>query len=702
MPGFVSWVGSDLHYLGVNRNLADVFQLAPEDFVGKEVGFMKTSPPFAEFMQEFLQADLDSDRCLVTGNVNSTLNHYLIAAQKYQNGEAGEAAVSVGIDITELQQVKAQLQAVLDAVPGFVSWVSADLRYLGVNQNLAASFNLPPEAFFGKSVGFLKTSPHFADFMREVLNSAEPGGRRVIRSLVNGSERDFLVVAQKYQQGTATISIGIDITERQRAEEALRESEKRYRILARKETLLNQLARQIRNSLDLDTILETTAGKLYELLEVDRCQFLWYHLSPESQWECVREMKRDDVPSGMGFQPFDGNNPSIEKLLNLELVRLNDVEEVSDPAAHYLCEKLGYRALLALPVRTPSQKLGLVCCGHHRSPRFWRDREVELLEAVGTQLAIALSQAELYNQARQSAALAQERAAELESALEKLKNTQARLIQSEKMVSLGQLVAGITHEINNPVSFVYGNVTHAQEYVADLLEIVELYRENYPEPQEELVEALEDVDLDFLQQDLPRLMESMKVGAARISEIVRSMRTFSRHDEAEKKQANIQEGIESTLLILQNRLKAKGNSPAIETIENYAPLPKVECYPGELNQVFMNILTNAIDALEEKIAARADDEEPYAPKIWISTERLGDGGIAVRIRDNGPGIPESAHQRLFDPFYTTKPPGKGTGLGLSISYQIVVERHQGKLLCQSAPAEGTEFVIELPYLPPSS
>jgi len=263
-----------------------------------------------------------------------------------------------------------------------------------------------------------------------------------------------------------------------------------------------------------------------------------------------------------------------------------------------------------------------------------------------------------------------------------LKEAQTQLIQNEKMSSLGQMVAGIAHEINNPVNFIYGNLNHAQEYADDLLDLIQLYQNEYPNPQENIQIASEEMELEFIQEDLPKLLDSMKVGANRIRQIVLSLRNFSRLDEAEMKAVDLHEGIDSTLLLLNNRLKQ-----GIDVVKNYGDLPAVVCYPAQINQVFMNIISNATDAL-------LADKESSDQTVTISTEAAS-GQVVVKIRDNGPGIPEEIKGRLFDPFFTTKPIGQGTGLGLSISYQII-QKHQGAIAVNSALGQGSEFVITLP------
>ncbi len=288
---------------------------------------------------------------------------------------------------------------------------------------------------------------------------------------------------------------------------------------------------------------------------------------------------------------------------------------------------------------------------------------------------------------------------ELEKSFFELQCTQTQLIQSEKMSSLGQMVAGIAHEINNPVGFVYGNIKPCRQYTQDLLELIELYQRYYPQPPEEIEELIEDIDLDFLKTDILQLLESMYEGTRRIREIVLSLRNFSRLDESEFKEVDVHTGIDSTLMLLQNRLKSKPGYPGIELIKDYGQLPFVQCYPSQLNQVLMNILVNAIDALDNQIETQAQNQtKNQTAKIQISTKVIPkpNNWIAIHVSDNGPGIPEKIRSKLFDPFFTTKDVGKGTGLGLSISYQIIVEKHHGKLYCQSTPGEGTSFILEIP------
>ncbi|MEG4802791.1 MASE1 domain-containing protein [Microcoleus sp. ARI1-B5] len=313
--------------------------------------------------------------------------------------------------------------------------------------------------------------------------------------------------------------------------------------------------------------------------------------------------------------------------------------------------------------------------------------QVEIAERQQAEIALRKSEVDK----TQLITSLQEQKMTLEQTLQDLKNAQAQLIQTEKMSSLGQLVAGVAHEINNPVSFIYGNIDHAREHSQALLKLIELYRQEYTDNNPQIQQLTEEIELDFLREDLPKLLSSMKIGADRIREIVLTLRNFSRLDEADMKAVNIHEGIDSTLIILQSRLKPKAG-PQIQIVKQYGNLPAVECYAGQLNQVLMNILNNAIDAL----ISHGQGNQGFMPTIAIATETVDSQWVKIAIKDNGTGISPSALERIFDPFFTTKPVGQGTGLGLSISYQIVAEKHRGRLKCVSEPSKGTEFLIELP------
>ena len=518
-------------------------------------------------------------------------------------------------------------------------------------------------------------------------------------------------------------------------EEKLKES--------RQNALLFRLSNQIRVSLNPNDIISTAVNEIRQLLNLDRCLFLWrperkrtqtfdpviptdfLYLTPTVQCDLaglavVNESRNPALTAITGSFTEGEVGGLTQRLLKREIIQIDDVQEVSEPATRQFLLSQGFASFLAIPLQTRSGDLGVISCGASRDARVWSADEVELLQAVTNQLAIALDQAELYNQSLRAAQTAQEQAQALEIAMQELQQTQLQLIQSEKMSSIGQMVAGVAHEINNPINFICGNLRYVEEYAQDLLTLVQCYQQEYPQPTRKVKQEMQDMDLEFLLTDLPKILTSMTVGTERIREIVLSMRNFSRLDQSDLKPVNLHEGLENTLLILGHRLKPSGKPHSIQVIKDYGDLPLVECYAGQLNQVFMNILANAIDALEESMGIenghtdRNNFEQrlpPYStqcsnsisqaapPQIHIQTNKLEDDWVAIRISDNGPGIPENIQSKLFDPFFTTKQVGRGTGLGLSISYQIVVERHGGKMQCNSAPSQGTEFVIEIPIQP---
>ncbi len=488
--------------------------------------------------------------------------------------------------------------------------------------------------------------------------------------------------------------------------------------------VLRQVTDQIRSTLDLKTVLTTIVQEVQKLLNTDRV--VMYQFGSDWVGEVVVEMVRDPWHSILGKRHQDDCFPADHGQQYLD-GRVRSIADIAladiAPCHKALLQSMQVQANLVVPIRFVNRLWGLLIAHECNAPRFWQPFEIDLLQQLADQAAIALHQAELYEQSCVAAATATAQAqqlrqttTELTQTLQELKKTQSQLVQTEKMSGLGQLVAGVAHEINNPVSFIHGNLFYVATYTQSLMAVIAAYEQDQPQPNPQLQAVLEAADLDFLKQDFPKVVASMEVGVDRIEQIVRSLQSFSRHDQADKKHVDLHEGLDNTLLILQHRLKAVGNQPEIQIVKTYGDLPPVECYPGQLNQVFMNLLSNAIDALEaqgtrreergaaeETGTARNQEESQlnsqpsaFSPTISIRTSLINSDRVLVCIADNGLGMDETVQARLFDPFFTTKPVGKGTGLGLAISYQIVVEKHNGSIECHSQLGQGTEFAIEIP------
>ncbi|MBD2259500.1 GAF domain-containing protein [Pseudanabaena sp. FACHB-2040] len=491
--------------------------------------------------------------------------------------------------------------------------------------------------------------------------------------------------------------------------EQLERSNAELERLVERQTMLSRIVTKIRDSLDIETIFRTTTEEVRHLLNVNRVVVYRFKVdwsgefvaeSVAAGWTPLLERQLNDLTlqknisecsaKTLGYHSAQFADTYLQNTKGGQYAQgapqrvVRDIYQ-AEFSPCYLEALEGYqaKAYIIVPIFQSEKLWGLLAAYQNSGPRDWEDPDVALMRQIGLQLGVALQQAEHLSEI-------QDQSQQLTSTVEELKRIQTQLIHSEKMSSLGQLVAGIAHEVNNPINFIYGNIKPFKEYTQILLELIQAYQQHYPNPAPDLRDQLEKSDLSYIEEDLPKLCESIRMGAERIRGIVQSLRNFSRLDEAEIKSVDLHEGLESTLLILHHRLKPGPSGIAIKIEKHYGNLPYVNCYAGQLNQVFMNLISNAIDEL--LIAAA---ENGVSPIIMITTSCVDDGWVAVSIKDNGRGVPTQTQAKLFDPFFTTKPIGQGTGLGLSISYQIV-EKHGGQLLFQSQPSYGTEFVVRLP------
>ncbi|MBD2011443.1 PAS domain S-box protein [Microcoleus vaginatus ZQ-A3] len=617
---------------------------------------------------------------------------------------------------TALQESEQRFRAVFEQAAIGIVKVWQDGQFLNANQGFCNIVGYSELELKARNVGDIS---HPEDVAADI----ESRDRLLAGEIFNYSlEKRFIRKDGSFVWANMTVSlvrdgfgepsyvIGVieDISTRKLAEAILRQQLKRERLVV-------GMLERIRSSLNLEEILTKTVAEVRHFLQTDRTVI--YQFNPD--WSGFVNVESVG-PNWLAIQGITINDSCFEDSYasayeHGRAVAVDDIYQADLSECYInLLTQFQVRANLVVPVLQGEKLWGLLIAHECAGPRHWLEIEVECLKQISVQLAIAIQQSMLFEQAQseiadrkqaesalqESEARERSKALELEAAINKLRTTQAQLVQNEKMVSLGQLVAGVAHEINNPVSFIHCNLTPARNYTLDLLQVIKFYQHYCPNPPAQVLDKINEIDLDYIAEDFPRLFNSMQVGTERIVEIVKSLRNFSRLDESAGKLVNIHEGIDSSLMILQNRLKSHSSHGEILIVKDYQVLPQIECFPGELNQVFMNILINAIDALEERDKQRPIEEcDRHPSTIAIRSYQVAAGFVAVSIADNGRGIPESVRSRLFDPFFTTKPVGKGTGLGLSISHSIIVDRHGGRLSCISTPGDGAEFLIEIPVRP---
>ena len=696
VPSAIFWKDRQSRYLGCNRGFLNIAGLETiADIVGKDDYDMVWKPEETEWFRECDRRVMDANQPelnIVEPQLQAGGRQAWLRTDKVPlHNELGEVTGVLGVieDITDRKDTKDRedrLLAILEATPDIVGITDALGNHHYLNRAGKETFNVALEETKSFHISDI-THPNVADKLTtEALPTAMEKGIWHGESLIQDRTGKSIPVSQvlichRAEDGSVAYfsSIMRDISDRKAAEAVLKET-------AERQEVLNSITSQVRNSLDIDTVIGTTLIAIHQGLKLDYSGFAWIYLNEkdgdEPRWEIVQALDESDRAIAYGEGPSDRLGPDPSLLAQLIVSQIDDAERYADLDYQDFLNRLGIKSEILVPFQADEHRVGVIIGHHVRQPHTWNEEELELLLAVSDQLAIAISQADLYAQScRQSQEVAR--------TLEQLKKTQAQIIQAEKMSSLGQMVAGVAHEINNPVNFIYGNIDPAQDYINDLLGVIELYQKTYPETTPEIQSELEAVDLEFIQEDLPKLLESMALGTERIREIVLSLRNFSRLDEAAVKTVDLHEGIDSTLVILSHKLKGNAKNKVVELEKQYSEMPKVDCYPSQLNQVFMNILANALDALEDR-----ED-----PKICISTEQIDDFAI-IRIADNGPGIPAEIQPQILDPFFTTKPVGKGTGMGMSISYQIITEKHGGNLTFTSEADKGTEFVIKIPLEQP--
>ncbi|MEM8637839.1 MAG: PAS domain-containing protein [Cyanobacteria bacterium P01_G01_bin.54] len=685
LPGGVFYKDRDLNYLGCNQFFAQIAgKASPAELMGKsdyELPWKRAeSDWFRECdrrVMESGQAELgiiepqqqaDGTQTWVetnkaplrdqAGNVIGILGTFQDVTQREEAAIAlRQKTAEVEATLNKLHETQELLKLVINTLPGAIFWKNRDLVYQGSNEYFAQVAGVDTsENLVGITDYEMAWKTEEADFFREcdrrVIESNTPELGIIEPQLQANGKQAWLETNKVPLQDTLGNVIGIvgmfqDVTQREEAA-----------IFLRQKTQELQQTQEL-----LQLVINTLPGAVWWKDQDSKFQGCNNYLAQIAGFNSPEEM----IGKSDYDMPWTTNEADFFVECDRRIIQSGVAELGIIEPQRQIDGKQAWLETSKLPLRNTAG---------------------EVIGTVGVFQDVT---------EREEAAIALRRKTnELEQTLAELQRTQLQLVQTEKLSSLGQMVAGVAHEINNPVGFIHGNIAHAVNYVDDLLGLIELFRQEMTDPPLIIQDRIEEIDLDFLQQDFRELIQSMRVGTDRIREIVKSLRNFSRLDEAAVKAVDLHEGIDSTLTILQTRLRAQDWRPEIQVRKDYGELPRIECYAGQLNQVFMNIISNGIDALEEHDRTRSLEQMRAMPsQIQVTTRALGQA-VEVQIQDNGPGMAAETCERLFDPFFTTKPVGKGTGLGLSISYQIVTETHGGNLSCVSESGAGATFIITLP------
>ncbi|TAF51125.1 MAG: PAS domain S-box protein [Oscillatoriales cyanobacterium] len=553
-----------------------------------------------------------------------------------------------------------------------------------LNQHAQNIFGLEAQAVIGKDLATILMVPDRAYLLKESLrNSLRNGYEDCELECMRGSGEsawiawNFRTLTDQKRQTTGVIATGLDVTQRRQREQALQASEAQ----------LNSLIQAMN-----DTIFVMDRTGTYRQVATTRTSLV------ENPTELIGKTVMEVLGDEFGMHVQSRLQACIDHNQTLEFeysATVNQQHLWLDATA----SPLG-NGLAVLVVRDVSQRRSAE--DELRQAKAELEARVaaragEIHDANKNLQREVVERMQIEDALRQSEEREREKATQLESTILELKRTQAQLIQTEKMSSLGQLAAGMAHEINNPVNFIQGNIRPIRDYTNDLLELIELFHQEYPDLSEAIEDFMDEIDLDFLRQDLNKALDSMQSGTERIHSIIKSLQNFSRLDETGMKRVNLLDGLNSSLAMLRSRFKGNSKRPAIEIVSDFQALPPVMCYPSQINQAMINLIDNAIDAIEEQYST-SEPPPRDSPKITIRTQTLEDEKVCISIADNANGMPPEVLECIFNPFFTTKPVGQGTGLGLSVAYQTVHENHDGQLLCTSTIGQGTEFQIVLPIV----